>query len=88
MVKVNYYKIPGFKNHEPNSKGIIYARSKSDVLEISKARGYKDKIDVEDIMELDYNSEIVTMFNQKELKAMRSRDKKYWKIITRKKRGN
>lgn len=82
MVKVNYYKVKGFEEHEPKSKGIIYARSKNEAREVVKARGFKD-VELDNIFELNFKSEIVKILDEKRLKEMRKQDKKFWRLIAR-----
>lgn len=78
MVKVNYYKIDGFEKHEPESKGIIYGRSKKEVLDIAEERGFK-KGTLEGIKGLNFKGEVLNkIFEDKDLIALRTRDKKLW----------
>ena len=85
MVKVNYYKVDGFEKHEPQSKGIIYGRSKGDVLQIAEARGFK-KGTLEGVRELNFKGEVQNkLFKDTDLVTLRARDKKLWKDIPKRK---
>lgn len=85
MVKVNYYKVEGFDKHEPTSKGIIYGRSKGDVLKIAEARGFK-KGTLEGVRELNFKGEVFNkIFKDTELVALRVKDKSHWKETSKRK---
>ena len=88
MTKVNYYKVEGFELQKgfKGRKGIIYGRSKKDVLEVGRKHGFKKHSDINKVRELSLKKEVLGTMKLSEVDLLKIRiaDKKEWAITEKK----